>query len=350
MARIHRSSDHLGKEVEQIQFRYFAGVVLEVIVIGLMLAVYVLFWRELWDLGGMLQTGMDEWVIYPLIDRNTAPDILGRIMQEVARVLLKVLGLIGRVLPMLLPMGVAAHCSLKWDNLKAEKRSNHYRNLKSGVDGERLALELASELSRSCHVFVNKYILWDDDWSETDLIIVGPGGVVVVEVKNWIGKVRGDVHDVHVERDNGNGHYNPARQVGTHVYRLKEHLKSRHIHDVWVVPCVLFVNENVSVQMTGAVRYLAADKRDMAVKKGSAQMTDTAYVMPADNRGMVAKTVPVPMTGAEPAFSTPTRGTMVITAREFRENLAKPMEEGMVLSKKEIRRIVRAIRAIPDKE
>ena len=124
--------------------------------------------------------------------------------------------------------------------------------IRAGLEGEKEALELAKQLPDSCHVFTNMMIWHQGKRSETDLIIVGPGGVAVVEVKRWSGRIEGCVEDEKLVRVKKNGEqeekYNPAAQVSTHVYRLAGYLRENH-ERIAVQPCVLFDHPDCTVDV-----------------------------------------------------------------------------------------------------
>lgn len=137
--------------------------------------------------------------------------------------------------------------------------SGEWRILQAGLEGEDAALKLLSRLSNDYHIYTNLLIPYDGKISETDLIVVAPHGVTIVEVKNYKDVLLGDWSDeqLWLEKKRGsenytNQIYNPVRQVGTHVYRLSHYLREHGV-DAWVNSCVLFVNENIQLhQMTDA--------------------------------------------------------------------------------------------------
>lgn len=127
--------------------------------------------------------------------------------------------------------------------------------LRAGLEGERQALSLLGGLDDACHIFTNLRIPYEGRESETDLIVVSPAGVTVVEVKNHRGTILGDASDeelTQLKRHDGAEEktlYNPIRQVGTHTYRLAGYLRSRGIN-TRVRSCVLFVSDGVHLELT----------------------------------------------------------------------------------------------------
>lgn len=126
-----------------------------------------------------------------------------------------------------------------------------YGRLHAGVTGEATALQLARRLPDSCHVFTNRYIFYQGKRSETDMIVVGPGGVAVVEVKYWSGLVEGNADENVLTREkkgNRSQADNPAMQVKTHVFRLAGYLRSKG-ESVEVMPFVLFSHPEVRMNI-----------------------------------------------------------------------------------------------------
>ena len=304
MAKIHRSKDHLGADVRRIRRRYALGWVGRIAVMLLLVACYVLLWDILRGWGATLAEKYHAWAVKPLLTQTAATDVWESGLQRAWRIVVQSGEVAVSLSPLLIPAFLGGVVLWICSRLMADKQSETFGALRSGMEGEHYALTLARQMNRDCHVFVNKNIPHDGQWSETDMIVVGPGGVALVEVKNWMGTVQGDVTDEQVSRGGGKTHYNPVRQVGTHVYRLKHYLQSKGIHDVWVVPCVLFVHPKAQVRITGSAASYSHDER----------------------------------------------GTVVLTAPQFRERLMRPMERGHVLSREQVRSIVQAIQAAPAKK
>ena len=145
--------------------------------------------------------------------------------------------------------------------LKALVRSGHkgpWVNegaIKAGIDGEQLARDAVIWLpSDDYNVITNAIITYQGKSSETDVIVVGPTGVFVIEAKNLSGRVVGDAHSQewtqHKAFRGGGGEtrrfYNPVKQVGTHVYRLSNYLKQYNV-DVWVQGIVYIADPDTLV-------------------------------------------------------------------------------------------------------
>lgn len=130
--------------------------------------------------------------------------------------------------------------------------------LRSGLEGEQQALDLLRSLNDRCHIFTNLRIPFRDGESETDLIVVTPGAVTIVEVKNSKGRISGDTSDEELRQEKtlSRGRQevktfrNPFRQVLTHVYRLKGYLKDRGVSIPHIQVCAFFVNPAAELQLT----------------------------------------------------------------------------------------------------
>ena len=137
------------------------------------------------------------------------------------------------------------------------KMGDELQRIKAGVVGEEAALNVVSALSDECYIFTNLVVKYDGEDNETDLIVISPTGLTMVEVKNYSGLLIGDLSDrefIH-RKYLKNGTYtddtarNPVKQVGAPIYKLAHYLKDRGI-TVTVRRCALFVNDNVQFQLT----------------------------------------------------------------------------------------------------
>lgn len=135
--------------------------------------------------------------------------------------------------------------------VRLEPLPNEMNILQTGLEGEEAALQLLSRLGNDCHIYTNLQISYDGNKSETDIIVVAPHAVTIVEVKNYKDEPAGDWSDEHlvVEAERGqtiHRHevYNPVRQVATHAYRLSNYLRENGAAAT-VNRCVLFVNSSL---------------------------------------------------------------------------------------------------------
>ena len=139
------------------------------------------------------------------------------------------------------------------EQLLYESRSSEMLIIQSGVEGEEQALKLLSSLSNDCHIYTNLLVPYAGKVSETDIIVVAPHAVTIVEVKNYKDKLMGDWSDEHLllEAERGNTThqhevYNPVKQVATHAYRLENYLKEHGV-SAKVQRCVLFAHNDVNL-------------------------------------------------------------------------------------------------------
>ncbi|MFP7487250.1 nuclease-related domain-containing protein [Priestia filamentosa] len=125
----------------------------------------------------------------------------------------------------------------------------------NGLSGENKALKLVKSLPPDYTVFSNVTLLYEEQESETDLIIVGKKGVFLIEVKNHIGVITGKGDDkrwiqfkeTKLGGKYANPFYNPTKQVKTHVFRLSGVLKEAG-YPYWIQGIVYFVNPLVKIE------------------------------------------------------------------------------------------------------
>ena len=122
--------------------------------------------------------------------------------------------------------------------------------LRAGIAGEEKALRALEQLPAAYHVFNNLVIPYGGGrTSETDLIAVGPGGVSIIEVKNYRGEISGDLSDYHLlHRKSGPEEkeeecYNPVRQVATHRFALRMFLQEKGLTAPDIQTLVYFPDE-----------------------------------------------------------------------------------------------------------
>lgn len=84
------------------------------------------------------------------------------------------------------------------------------------------------------------------------MIVVGPTGIFIVEVKKHKGIISGNTaeHDLkQIKNEESHYFYNPCKQVATHRYTLNGVLQERKgIHE-HIYTCVYFCNDEVSLQI-----------------------------------------------------------------------------------------------------
>lgn len=129
------------------------------------------------------------------------------------------------------------------------------KTIMSGINGENKALKMIEKIPKEYTVFSNLNIKFEDNMSETDLIVVGKKGVFLLEIKNHTGIISGNDNDHNWRQfkvtDNGgkytNQFYNPIKQVGTQVFRLSNILKESGFNG-WVQGVVMFANPECTLK------------------------------------------------------------------------------------------------------
>jgi hypothetical protein len=132
------------------------------------------------------------------------------------------------------------------------------KSVKAGFKGEEAVADIIADFPDEYFGFLNTTISFDDKVCETDLIVVGPTGVFVIEVKNLNGEIRGSYDEKYwTQHKVGRGgtpysrnFYSPVKQVGTHVYALAGLLKNRGA-GVFVEGLVYISNPDTEVTLTG---------------------------------------------------------------------------------------------------
>lgn len=107
--------------------------------------------------------------------------------------------------------------------------------LDSGKVGEyNVSKELQSFNYRNCKVLYNIYIpIAENKWTEIDILLITPIGLIVIESKNFIGWIFGnEIQKYWTQTHKGSygscrkeHFYNPIRQNNFHIINLRNHLK-----------------------------------------------------------------------------------------------------------------------------
>lgn len=130
--------------------------------------------------------------------------------------------------------------------------------LLSGIIGESSVASTLSKLPDSYTVFQDVVVNYDGSVSEIDNIVVGKTGVFVIETKNHNGTIIGSYEEKDWQQNKvGRGgtpytanFYSPVKQVGTHIFRLKNMLKKNDIR-VYINGAVYFSNPEAYVFVKG---------------------------------------------------------------------------------------------------
>jgi hypothetical protein len=134
-----------------------------------------------------------------------------------------------------------------WITKNLDKQiENHHR----GQEGEEKAVRsIVQALDGNWHLFCNIQ-LPDRNKGDLDLVLVGPPGVWVLEVKNYNGKYRniGEAWQYEQGKNWKNLRKNPSRQALNNAYRLKNFLKADRVN-VFVNGAIVWANEESSLSV-----------------------------------------------------------------------------------------------------
>ncbi len=276
----------INQQVQRQRYSYEAGkakrsrnrIMAICVIVACIAAAAMLVFKDglLTDIRCMVADVLAHWADGLWIAGNGGKSIFHLAIQLVCKVLSLICLALTWVAPLLVPVvlfallaviaflafGAYADASDEFDENKArakaeEKMDDEMHRTKAGVLGEETALNIVSALGNECYVFANLEIKYDGEYNETDLIVVSPTGLTVVEVKNYSGLLIGDLSDLELVQRKyfKNGKYtdgnarNPVKQVGAPIYKLAHYLKGQGI-TVTVRRCALFVNDNVEFQLT----------------------------------------------------------------------------------------------------
>ncbi len=128
--------------------------------------------------------------------------------------------------------------------------------------GERCALASLEALSDQCHIFTNLDITYNGESCKSDMVVVSPSGVTVVEVNSDSGLLFGDLSENNLvrwkyldtkvykgEKYSKEKVQNPVKELGAQVHQLAHYLRDRGV-SVYVQSCVLFADEKVQLHVT----------------------------------------------------------------------------------------------------
>lgn len=150
------------------------------------------------------------------------------------------------------------------DSADTSFESGHRR---AGRYGEKVATDLIrSVLHEDDRLFTNVNIEYNGKPTELDNVIVNSYGVFIIEVKNYKGRLYGNIDDYEWEKykDDGYGNTfekkvkNPIKQVKRQVYILAKYLEY-YGPRVWVEGYALLINGNSPVES----RYMLSSLYDI---------------------------------------------------------------------------------------
>ena len=173
-------------------------------------------------------------------------------------------------------------------SLSSSKSYDDVEIKRYGDAGERKAgFILERNLPENYTVIENSIIYYDGEKSEIDNIIVGRGGVFIVEVKNVKGILFGSYEDKYWVQDKVDRYdiehqktlYNPVKQTGTHIYRLANYLRDNKIF-THINGAVYFVNPETKLSISGQPKdvpiftYSSTEDLLKYITNGTANLSD----------------------------------------------------------------------------
>ncbi|WP_054943642.1 nuclease-related domain-containing protein [Paenibacillus ihuae] len=130
--------------------------------------------------------------------------------------------------------------------------------LASGIRGETSTLELLSYLPDEYSIIPDLKIITKSGESQIDFIVIGKSGIWIIENKNMKGYISGELKDRNWLKEkvsSGGNTYtdsfqSPVKQVGTHVFRLKEFLQEKGIKRIpWIQGVVYFSDPQTQLNL-----------------------------------------------------------------------------------------------------
>ncbi len=126
---------------------------------------------------------------------------------------------------------------------------------RAGRRGEEVAEDIISNVLRDDDILLsNVELSYEGKRTEADIIVINKNGVFIIEVKNYVGELVGDIDDSEWKKYKttpGGDVYvktvrNPIKQVKRQIYIVSSILKSRRIK-VWVKGYVMLMENNSPV-------------------------------------------------------------------------------------------------------
>ncbi len=126
---------------------------------------------------------------------------------------------------------------------------------RAGRRGEEVAEDIISNVLRDDDILLtNVELSYEGKRTEADIIVINQNGVFIIEVKNYVGELVGDIDDSKWKKYKttpGGDVYvktvrNPIKQVKRQIYIVSSILKARRIK-VWVEGYVMLMENNSPV-------------------------------------------------------------------------------------------------------
>jgi Membrane protein involved in colicin uptake len=137
---------------------------------------------------------------------------------------------------------------------KINEIANQMNIYSAGIKGEANALGSLERLSNDYVIITNPMIHANGRSNELDNLIIGSNGVFIVETKNYVGTVYGNVNDQKWTQERSGRKtkefYNPIMQVNQHGRRVEEFLRKLG-YNINPTTMVYFVNPNIELNING---------------------------------------------------------------------------------------------------
>jgi hypothetical protein len=127
----------------------------------------------------------------------------------------------------------------------SDKSSDELVQYKVGRQGERKAIDALRALLKSPWVMVHNLEWPNRKWGDADIVLIGPGGIWVFEVKNYSSKTRniGDRWQYKSRFGWRKTSKHPGQQARRTAMNIKDYLENHDIPIRWVQPVILWVGD-----------------------------------------------------------------------------------------------------------
>lgn len=262
MARIYRGKHDPARQMRRSRLLMLLCWPLALLAVGLTALLYWQSGGRLLSLATSWRESFTAWAVAPGAVATFPQEWLAMLWQA-AEIALQGVGWCIWGLTMALPGLLGLLTAILLIRLFAPAL-RQYRQLRKRVLAVRSAMKLLSPMPDSCHIFQHKNLLFDGGTTQTELILVSTGGVVVMEVRGGPGIIEGCVTDAVLYRRDSEGDVeklrNPARRAVSLVTQLGAFFASQEI-SVRVIPCVIFVHPDASVYVNPADPLNAGGRR-----------------------------------------------------------------------------------------
>lgn len=251
MARIHKGKHDPRRQMRHARWLTILCWPVAIAAVALSVLLYVQCGERLLALAENWRTGFTDWATAPGAGVIFREEGL-RMLWQAAETLLRGVGWVIFGLTMGLPGGLGVGLAVLMIGLFRPAKQR-YQQLRTRTMAVKAAMKLLAPLPDRCHVFLHKHIAFEDGVAEPEIMLVGPAGVLSMEICDGAGIIEGNMTDAVLWRRPDNADpvkmRNPARAAVANVTRLSNYLTSVGV-SVHVTPCVLFVHPDASAYVT----------------------------------------------------------------------------------------------------